>query len=561
MKNSLRTLALATLAIAPCVARAQDAAPTPPGEHGESFLAGVRGNVHGQCWDEIMSLKGTPIPPRFPKVGDGIERRVLGNGLVVYLAPDRKLPLVSVEIAFKAGEDWESEEDRGITNALCERMRRGGVEGLDANALEEMLASLSITAIGRAGEQSASVGINTLTAHLDEALDVLTKIVLHPTLEKPPGDQNAGGFGGFGGGGRGGRRGPQQLASLEFRRLVYGKDHPAARDRGGFGGGRGGPGGGFGGGPGRRDRFTVDQIKAEYAKFIRPDTAYLVATGDFDTAEMEKKIETAFGGWPKPTEPPTAKPEKPEPPITPSKPGVYVIDAPTPQSAIVIGHLGVARDEPDRFAIQLMNDVLGGGSFTSRITERVRSDEGLAYSATSSFSTDERTPGLFQVQVQTKTESTARAIELILEEIEHIRKPNNISSNEFETARDARLYSFALAFSDRSRNVNRVMQRELDGRPANLDEVQFAGLMAAKPDDLIAAANARLKPSELYICVAGDLAKIKDSLAKFGEVNVVDAKELAPPRGGQGARGNGGAPPEKPAEPKPAEPPQKSQGR
>ncbi len=552
MKTLLRIAGAGFIALtAGFLARAQDAT---PGEHAESFLAGVRGNVHGQCWDEVMGLKGTPLPPRFPKIGDDIERVVLDNGLVIYLAPDRKLPLVNLDLSFRAGEDWETEEDRGITNALMERMRRGGIDGLDANALDEKLATLSIFASGRAGERTASIGVNTLTLHFEEALDLFARMVEKPTLEKPPGaDNGGGGFGGFGGGGRGGRRSPQQLASQAFRRLVYGPDHPLAKDRG-FGGGRGGGGGGPGGpgGQNRRDHYTVEQMQALYAKFIRPDSAFLVASGDFDTAAMKAKLEQAFAAWPKPNTPPIEKPDKPDAEIKPGAPGVYVIDAPTPQSAIVVGHLGVARDEADRFAIQLMNDILGGGSFTSRITERVRSDEGLAYSANSAFPTDERIAGTFQVQVQTKTESTARAIELILEEIAHIRQPNNISKNEFETARDARLYSFALAFADRGRNVSRLMQREMEGRPANLDEVQFDGLMKATPEDLIAAANARLKPENLFICVAGDLAKIREPLSKFGEVHVIDAKDLFPPRGGRGpaqggSGGPGGPPPERPA--------------
>lgn len=517
---------------------------------------GERGNRHGKGFDEVMRLKGEPLAPRFPRFGDGIERHVLDNGLVVVLAQDKTLPLIELELTFRAGEVYETEAQRGLGSALVERMRRGGIAAArptplpaltpeneatydednapevlsDAKSVDDRLAALAAQVGGRAGTESANFTLSALSAQFDESFALFTQLVLQPAMVDPPENDGprGGGFGGFGGG-RGGR-GPQQQASSEFRRIVYGEDHPLARE--GFGGrGFGGPGGGEGPGGRRGNRFDRAQLVDAYLRFVRPDQAYLMVVGDFESAPMLERIRTAFASWPKPEAPAAAREERELPPIAGKGPGIYVIDVKTPQSAIVIGHLGIDRGAPDRFAVALMNDVLGGGSFTSRITERVRSDEGLAYSAGSSFPIDGRQPGLFQASVQTKTESTARAIELILEEIRRIREPGSISTNEFATARESRLYSFALQFTDRGRNVARLIQRELEGRPIDLDEAEFKALQSATIADLEAAAQKYLDPSKLVICVAGDLEKIRDSLAPFGEIQVV------PPRGRGGRRG------------------------
>lgn len=527
------------------------AAAQEPAEVPEAHLSAPkgRGDVHGAGWSEVLALKGTPLPPRFPTVGDGIERHVLDNGLVVYLAEDRRLPLVSVDFAFRGGEAHETEDERGLVAALCERMRRGGVAERDSAALDARLEEISASLSARGGYESGTLSLEAMSSDLDEPFQLLVEMIRRPRLApEPESDRRSGGFGGFGGG-RGGRGGSQRIGT-EFRRLVYGPDHPSGR--GGRGPGRGGPpeSGAEVSGPGssRRNRFTEEQLVAAHVRFVRPDQSFLSIVGDFDSAAMKSALEDAFGDWVAPPVEPAAKLEKPEPPIVGAVAGLYVLDTKTPQSSILVGHVGVDRSEPDRFAIDLMNDILGGGSFTSRITERVRNDEGLAYSATSSFPTDGRTKGTFQVSVQTKTESTARAVELILGEIDRMRQPGTISRNEFETALESRLYSFGQQFTDRSRNVARLVGREIQGETRDLDREEYAALTALTPARLEEVARKHLRPESLVLCISGDLAAIRDSLAKFGEIHVIEPRgrggrpegERPSDGGGGGSDGSGG---------------------
>ena len=103
------------------------------------------------------------------------------------------------------------------------------------------------------------------------------------------------------------------------------------------------------------------------------------------------------------------------------EPSVYLLPRALTQSNVVLGHFGIRRSNPDRYAIQIMDIILGGGGFTSRIMERVRTEEGLAYSVSSSFPTSTRDISLFRVTVQTKNENVPRAVQVILEEMARMR--------------------------------------------------------------------------------------------------------------------------------------------
>jgi zinc protease len=185
-----------------------------------------------------------------------------------------------------------------------------------------------------------------------------------------------------------------------------------------------------------------------------------------------------------------------------------------------------------------MNAILGGGSFSSRITERVRSDEGLAYSAGTRFNTEDRDLGMFQAFVQTKTESTVKAISLILDEIAKIRTPRTVSRNEFETARESRLFSQIFRFERLPDNVARLMRNELDGLPADQDRRNFEGWNAVTPQAVEAAAQKHLRPDDLTVFVVGDGKQLAGALKAFGEVHLVPLKEYP----SEPARRPGGAP-------------------
>ena len=133
------------------------------------------------------------------------------------------------------------------------------------------------------------------------------------------------------------------------------------------------------------------------------------------------------------------------------------------QGRVGIGHIGVRRDHPDYFALRVMNQILGGGGFASRIMSRVRSDEGLAYTARSSYDFGVYYPGIFRAYFQSKSESVAHAATLVLEEIEKIRS-SPVTSAELLTARNYMVEVFPRFFSSASQVANTFANEEFTGR-------------------------------------------------------------------------------------------------
>jgi predicted Zn-dependent peptidase len=241
---------------------------------------------------------------------------------------------------------------------------------------------------------------------------------------------------------------------------------------------------------------------------------------------MLARIQGLFGGWKRSGEPPPPLPAaKPVP-----RPGTYVVDRDLNQSNLAIGHWGTDRSNPDRFAIHLMNAVLGGGSFSSRITERVRSDEGLAYSARSQYATSDREVGLFLATAQTRTETTVKAIRSIVEEIGKMRA-SGISENEFRTAKESLLHSYLFRFEDPVENVIRLLRLEIDGLPADYYETEFRGYQAVERADLERAAAKYLRPKDLTLFVVGKLSAFRSDLSALGEVHPIALQEFSIPEG------------------------------
>jgi predicted Zn-dependent peptidase len=247
---------------------------------------------------------------------------------------------------------------------------------------------------------------------------------------------------------------------------------------------------------------------------------------------MLEKIKALFGDWPRAEVnlPPLPK-VNPQP-----KPGVYYIPRPLNQSTIRLGHWGTNRDNPDRFAIDLMDSILGGSSFSARLVKRVRNDEGLAYDVGSAFPTEQRDISYFLVVAQTKTESTVQAVDSILDEVRRMAS-TSVSRDEFDTAKEMFLYSYVFRFAEPGRSMSALMNLEYDGLPADYLEKEFAGYQAVTPEDIARVAKQYLHTDQLTIFVVGDFPKFAEGLVKFGE-----AREITPLQFGSGnTRGRGGA--------------------
>ena len=164
------------------------------------------------------------------------------------------------------------------------------------------------------------------------------------------------------------------------------------------------------------EAITPERLSAMHKQIVHPGNMIVSVSGDFDAAEMLATLEKAFADWERGE--PVADPPKPDHVL---KPGLYHIPKDIPQGKVAIGMRSITRDDPDAIALDVLNDILGGGGFTSRIMRSVRSNEGLAYSAASRLSPRVDYPGEFRAGFESKNPTVALAIKIILQQIADVR--------------------------------------------------------------------------------------------------------------------------------------------
>jgi len=462
---------------------------------------------HSPGWERAMALKGDPLPPKFPKLGDEIERVVLPNGMILYLQEDHRLPLLNAVAFVRTGTYYESADEIGRASLVGDVLRTGGTKNYPPETLEERLDFISAELSVSMQAEECVVSLNVPQKDADEGLRILADVLRSPGFEPSRVElakqQTMFRL-------RSSNDNPAPMIRREFNRLMFTEAHPSGRtptlDQIG--------------------RITRDDLVQFHGRFFHPNQVMLGLTGDFNKAEMLEKIRGLFGDWSKADVnlPPLPR-VNPEP-----KPGVYYIPRELNQSTIRMGHWGTNRDNPDRFAIDLMDSILGGSAFSARLVKRVRNDEGLAYDVGSAFPTNQRDISFFLVVAQTKTESTVQAIDSILDEIRRIKEAP-VSRDEFDTAKEMFLYSYVFRFAEPGRQLSALMNLEYDGLPADYLEKEFAGYEAVKPEDIARVARQYLHTDQLAIFIVGDIEEFSEGLAKFGEPREIQPLQFGPPAG------------------------------
>ncbi len=228
----------------------------------------------------------------------------------------------------------------------------------------------------------------------------------------------------------------------------------------------------------------------------------------------------AFDGW----EPKDVTfPEVPKVTNRP-KPGVFLIDKDLTQSNIRFGLLGINEYNPDRFAIAIMNYILGGGSFTSRMTTEVRSNMGLAYSVGCGFQTSSRDLGTFYAFCQTKTETTHKAISEMVRQIRKIRE-EEVTDYELKSAKDSYINRFVFRFTNPSSIVSQLMRLEYEELPRDFYETYLDKVRAVTKKDVLRVAKEYLKPDKMTFLVVGNVDGFDAPLDEFGKVTKLELKE------------------------------------
>ncbi len=428
-------------------------------------------------------LKFAPLsytPPKREKY-----RHVLPNGVVVYAVEDSALPLVNISVLVRTGAYLDPAGKEGLASLTGSQMRAGGTTSKTAEQFDEAADFLAAGISSSIGGTQGNASLNLLTKDLDQGLTLFFDMLRNPGFQedrlKLAKSQVLQAME---------RRNDRTdaIENREWTRLVRGAEHFTAKDA---------------------TKASVESVMREdlaafHKKYFHPANFIFAVSGDLDTKQMLSKLEAATKDWPSTKE---AVPEVPKPTHTPVA-GVYAVHkADVNQGRVTIGHLGSMRDNPDGFALDIMNDILGGGGFTSRITSRVRSDEGLAYSAGSSYGLGVYYPGTFQASFQSKSPTTAQAIDIILEEINRIRT-SKVSAEELETAKNSAVEIFPRFFATAGQIAGTFAQDEYTKRPADYWDKYRERVRAVTAEDVQRVAQKYLAPDKLVILVVGNIDDI-----------------------------------------------------
>jgi predicted Zn-dependent peptidase len=354
------------------------------------------------------------------------------------------------------------------------------------------------------GERTSTLSLSVLTKDLDEGLALFFDVLRNPAFREEPlklakarfveqlrqaNDQ------------------PSTVLNREYEKLLYGDNALTWQPT-----------------KASYEGITAADLKGFHAKYFSPKNTILAVSGDFSKAALKGKIDKLAAGWRAGT---VAFPALPQASPSP-EPGVYFIQKAINQGYISLGHLGLEDTNPDYYAVQIMNFILGGGSFTSRITTKVRSDEGLSYNQGSRFSYRWGLPGTFSGYVQTKSSTVGYAVSLIKAEFDRIRK-EPVTDAELETAVNYYLESFADNFQSTQTTMSNFANLEMTGKPADYYKTYLAKIRAVTKARVQEVAAKYIQPDKLAVMIVGDWEpcnkggdKWPGPLDKLGKVHRID---------------------------------------
>lgn len=450
-------------------------------------------------WKEI------PTPPLKSFAIAKPKRIALSNGMVILLMEDHELPLINAFALVKAGLRDDPAEKTGLGSIAGQVWRTGGTKMKTGDELDDFLEARAAKVETSVSIANATVSLSCLKGDFDAVLGVFDDLLKKPEFrqEKLPLAKNQLNTGIA-------RRNdePMQIASRESTMLGYGADSPYARVP---------------------EYATVAAVTREdllawHKRNVHPDRIVMGVVGDFDAKAMEAKLKKTFGAWPK--GPVLAAPAAAY--RKTAKPGVFFVEkTDVNQSSIHLVHLGVEKRDPDYFALEVMNELFGGG-FSARLFSHVRSDKGLAYAVYGGVRSNWDYPGLFDVFLGTKSQTTATGIDALMTEIKGILEAPP-SAEELKKAKDAILNSFVFRFDSKGKILREQAIDELYGYPADFLERYRAEIEKVTAEDVLRVAKKHVRPQDLAILVVGKPADFDKPLATFGPVTTLDITIPPPP--------------------------------
>ncbi|MGH7985920.1 MAG: M16 family metallopeptidase [Candidatus Binataceae bacterium] len=419
-----------------------------------------------------------------------IKRMTLNNGAVLLVSEEHQLPMVTMAIAFDAGARRDPKGEAGLAELTAESLMQGTkqLKTTEFNRKADFMGS----AIGvSAGHDYTVATLKTLKKYQGDTLKMLTEVLQDPGLrdadiERKRADMIANI--------KANQEQPGYVAAVAFRKQLFGAS-PYAHPIEGY--------------ADTVEKLTPEDVRNFYRTYYKFGSAVIAVAGDVDANHIKDQLNQVLTGL-------SGKvPAQGEPPLVKVPPGIHldVINRSVAQANLILGSGGIARSNPDYYEIQVMNYILGGGGFASRLTKVVRSKHGLAYSIGSEFEAD-KFPGPFAVVLQTKNQSSNEALKLILEQLQEIRE-SPVSGAEMQSAKKFLIGSFPLKLDRQSQIVGFMLDVQLNHLGLDYADKYPQLIDAVNKAEVQKVAREYVHPHSLLIVAVADQPVAKISQSNF----------------------------------------------
>src|SRR5271169_5986184 len=430
------------------------------------------------------------------------EKVVLKNGLTVLLMEKRGVPLISMFALVKTGAAADPAGQEGLASVTAALLRKG-TKTRTAQQFSADLDYIGSSFGADAGSDFTNISAEFLTKDMNKGLELFSDAVLHPTFPQTETDkllaQSLDGV-------KSAKDEPQAVLGSYYNGYLYGA-HPYGR-------------------PSDGDELSLKRIQRDaimkfYETNYAPGNTILGVAGEFDAAEMRKKIEETLGAWPARTVATTSITAVPP---TKGK-RLLLIDKPdATQTYFAIGNIGTAVNDPDRVAIRVVNTIFGG-RFTSELNEALRVESGYTYGARSFFDS-RKAPGPFEITSFTKNETTTPAIDLALQVLEKLHK-NGVTEEQLKSAKSYIKGQFPPTIETSAQLVRRIVVNEYYGLADDEVNQLEARVDAVTPAIAKQVIEKHFPLDNLVFVLIGNASSVGPAVKKYAEK--IDQRPISDP--------------------------------
>jgi predicted Zn-dependent peptidase len=463
-------------------------------------------SLYAQAPDRSKPPALGPAPAlKLPRV----EKQQLSNGLPVWVVERHEVPVVQVNLVVQSGSSEDPAGKYGVAS-LTAAMLMEGAGARSSLELADAIDFLGADLDTGSSSDASAVRLHTPVSRLADALAIMADVALRPTFPSPDLDRirqerlttllQA-------------RDDPSTIAALAFSRVLYGTSNRYGTAT-----------------MGTADTlrsFTPDDLRGFYTATFRPENATILVVGDVTPGTVMPLLERNFGPW-KPAAGAVPHITQPAPPRRPRR-EIYLVDKPgAPQSQIRIGAVGAARSTPDYFPITVLNDILGGAAFSSRLNLNLREKHGYTYGASSTFDM-RRDAGPFAAFAGVQTDKTADALKEFFNELNAIQQP--VPADELSRAKSFVSLRFPGGF-ETTGDISRRLEEAIVYRlPDDYFSRYVPNIEAVTAADVQRVARSYIHPDQVAVVVVGDRKAIQAPIEalKLGPVTVLSIDDIFGP--------------------------------